>query len=168
MLPRRLNGCFIGLNSSNCAPARITVKSLTSMSPAHRVAVSLLPPAGEGFRVTLERVTKPPKPNPHRRSSVNRYGRCAASRSVVGSCRTVLASSTLSAKRRTAARLRSRVSHRHSLCPSQRHPLADAPAGTRVWIGNDVLAARARLATGGRVGSDPLCAPGLARSLRPD
>src|ERR1035437_8861624 len=116
----------------------------------------------------LERVTKPPKPNPHRRSSVIRYGRCAASRSVVGSCRTVLASSTPSAKRRTAARLRSRVSHRHSLCPSQRHFLADAPAGTRVWIGNDVLAARARLATDGRVGSDPLCAPGLARSNQID
>src|ERR1035437_5846739 len=33
---------------------------------------------------SLERVTKPSKPNPHRRSSVNRYGRCAASRYVVG------------------------------------------------------------------------------------
>jgi transposase len=42
------------------------------------------------------------------------------------------------------------------------------PAGTRVRIGDDVLAAPARLATGGRVGSDPLCAAGLARSLRPD
>jgi hypothetical protein len=34
-----------------------------------------------------------------------------------------------------------------------------------VRVGDDVLAARARLATGGRVGSEPLCALGLARSL---
>lgn len=38
-------------------------------------------------------------------------------------------------KRRTAARFRSRVSHRHSVCPSQRHPLTTAPAGGRVWVG---------------------------------
>jgi transposase len=48
------------------------------------------------------------------------YGRRAASGFVVGSCRTVLANSTPSADRRTAARLRSGVSHRHSVCPPQR------------------------------------------------
>jgi hypothetical protein len=41
--------------------------------------------------------------------------------------------------------------------------MADAAAGTRVRVGDDVLASRARLATGGRVGFDPLCASGLAR-----
>src|SRR5215831_5705373 len=40
-----------------------------------------------------------------------------------------------------AARLGSRMPDRHSLRPSQRHSLADAPAGTRVRIGDDVLAA---------------------------
>ena len=37
--------------------------------------------------------------------------------------------------------------------------LADAPAGARVRVGDDVLAPPARLATDGRVGSDPLRAP---------
>jgi hypothetical protein len=41
--------------------------------------------------------------------------------------------------------------------------MADAAAGTRVRVGDDVLASRAGLATGGRVGFDPLCASGLAR-----
>ena len=46
----------------------------------------------------------------------------------------------------------------------QRHPLADAPAGTRVRVGDDVLAPPARLATSGRVGSHSLRAAGLARN----
>lgn len=41
----------------------------------------------------LERVTKPPTFDSRRRSSVNRHGRRAASRSVVGSCGTSLADS---------------------------------------------------------------------------
>jgi transposase len=45
-----------------------------------------------------------------------------------------------------------RVSDRHSLRPPQRHALAHAAAGTRVRVGDDVLAAPARLATGGSVG----------------
>jgi hypothetical protein len=55
-----------------------------------------------------------------------------------------------------------------SLRAPKRDPVAVVAAGTGLWVGDDVLAARARLATGGRVGSDPRCAPGLARSLRPD
>ena len=50
---------------------------------------------------------------------------------------------TPSAEGRTAARLRSRVSHRHSVCPAQPHFVADAPAGTRVWIGGRVGAVSA-------------------------
>jgi hypothetical protein len=64
-------------------------------------------------------------------------------------------------------RLGSRVPHRYCLRPSHRYSLADAPAGTRVRVGDDVVASLARLATGGRVGSDPLWAPGLARARRP-
>lgn len=64
--------------------------------------------------------------------------------------------------------LGSRVPHRHCLRPSQRYSLADAPAGTRVRVGNDVLASLARRARGGRVGSDPPCALGLAGARRPD
>jgi hypothetical protein len=112
----------------------------------------------------LERVTQPPKPDLVGRRSVDGYGCGAASRSVVGSSRTVLANSTTSAERWTAARFRSRMSHRHSVRPPQRHPLADAPAGTQVRIGDDVLAPPARLATSGRVGSHSLRAAGSARS----
>jgi hypothetical protein len=42
--------------------------------------------------------------------------------------------------------------------------LADAPTGTRLRVGDDVLAAPARLAAGRRVGSDPRRAPRLARA----
>jgi Cation transport ATPase (P-type) len=101
-------------------------------------------------------------------SAVNRDGRRAASRSVVGSCRTALANSPTMPTGWAAARLGSRVPHRHCLRPSQRHSLTDAPAGTRVRVGDDVLASLAGLATGGRVGSDPFCAPGLARTRRTD
>jgi transposase len=48
------------------------------------------------------------------------------------------------------------MSNRHSLCPPQRYPVADVAARTRVWVGDDVLASSARLATGGCVGSHPL------------
>ena len=61
-----------------------------------------------------------------------------------------------------------RLPHRYSVCPPQRHSLAHAPAGTRVRVGNDVLAPPARLATSGRVGSHSLRAAGLARSKRSD
>ena len=54
-----------------------------------------------------------------------------ASRSVVGSCRTVLADSTTTATAWSVARPGSRVPHRHGLRPSQRDSLADAPTGTR-------------------------------------
>ena len=118
--------------------------------------------------LVLRACNKTAERDPRRRSSVDGYGCGAASRSVVGSCRTVLANSTTSAERRTAARLRSRVSHRHTVRPPQRHPLADAPAGTRVRVGDDVLAPPARLATSGRVGSHSLRAAGLARSKRSD
>src|SRR4029450_12060939 len=111
-----------------------------------------------------EGITKPPRPEPRRRNSLHVYGHFAASSFVVGSYRTVLANFTLSAERRTAACLRSRVSHRHSVCPPQRHPMANAPAGTRVWVGDDMLASGARLATGRRLGLDPLCTAGLART----
>jgi PadR family transcriptional regulator len=47
-------------------------------------------------------------------------------------------------------RFGSRVLDGHRLRPSQRQSPADAPAGTRVRLGDDVLAAPARLATGGR------------------
>src|SRR4026209_2871329 len=90
------------------------------------------------------------------------YGRCAASRSVVGSCRTVLANSPLSATRRTTARLRSCVSHRHSVDPPQWHSVADAAAGTLLRLWDDMLAATARLATGWWVGPNPTCTLGLA------
>jgi transposase len=83
------------------------------------------------------------------------YGRGVASRSVVGSCRTLLADSSTTATRWPTTRFGSRVPDGHRLRPSQRHSLADAPAGTRVRVGDDVLAAPARLATGGRLGSDP-------------
>jgi hypothetical protein len=114
----------------------------------------------------LERVTKPPKPDPPGGGSVKKYGRRAASRSVMGSCRTVLANSIPSVTRRTAAGLRSRVPHRHSFPPPQRHSLADAPARTRVRVGDDVLASPARLAVGGCVGSRPLRGTRLARAIR--
>ena len=86
----------------------------------------------------LERVTKPTKPDPPRGSTVKKHVRPAASRSVMGSCRTVLANSIPSVTWRTPAGLRSRVPHRHYLRPSQRHSLADAPARTRVRVGDDV------------------------------
>jgi hypothetical protein len=76
---------------------------------------------------------------------VNRYGRHAVSRSVMGSCRTVLADSPQSTERRPAARFLSRVPSRHRLRASQRYSLADASAGTRVRVGDDVLASLARL-----------------------
>ena len=88
-----------------------------------------------------ERVTKPTKPDPPRGSTVKKHVRPAASRSGMGSCRTVLANSIPSVTWRTAAGLRSRVPHRYYLRPSQRHSLADAPARTRVRVGDDVLAA---------------------------
>src|SRR5262249_22271324 len=96
------------------------------------------------------------------------YGRGVASRSVVGSSRTLLADSSTTATRWPTTRFGSRVPDGHRFRPSQRHSLADAPAGTRVRIGDDVLAAPARLAAGGRLGSDALCVAGLARALRPD
>jgi hypothetical protein len=74
---------------------------------------------------------------------VDGYDRRAASRSVVGSCRTVLVDSTQTAQRGVAARFASRVPH----WLSQWHSLADAPTGTWVRVGDDVLAAR--LATDG-------------------
>src|SRR3990170_1727119 len=85
---------------------------------------------------SLERVTKPAIPDPRRRSSVNGYGCGAASRSVVGSYRTVLVHSTTSTERRTTARFGPCVSHRHRLRPPQRRSLADAPAGTRMRVGD--------------------------------
>ena len=124
--------------------------------------------ATKRVRKSLEHVTKPPKPDPRRRSSVNGYGCSAASRSIVGSSRTVLAHYTTSAEGRTAAHFGSRVSDRHFVRPPQRHPLADAPAGTRVRFGDDVLAPPARLATSGRVRSHSLRAAGLARSKGSD
>ena len=81
-----------------------------------------------------ERVTKPTKPDPPRGSTVKKHVRPAASRSGMGSCRTVLANSIPSVTWRTAAGLRSRVPHRYYLRPSQRHSLADAPARTRVRV----------------------------------
>ena len=90
-----------------------------------------------------ERVTRPPKLDLRRRGSVNRHGRCAASRSVVGSGRTVLADCATTATGWAAASLRSRVSHRHYLRSSKRYSLANAPAGTRVRGGDDVLASLA-------------------------
>jgi hypothetical protein len=117
-------------------------------------------------RFALERVTKPPRPDPPRGGSVKKYGRRAVSRSVMGSCRTVLANSIPSVTRRTAADLRSRVPHRHSLRPPQRHSLADAPARTRVRVGDDVLASPARLAVGGCVGSHPFRGTRLTRAIR--
>jgi hypothetical protein len=62
----------------------------------------------------LERVTKPPTFDSRRRSSVNRHGRRAASRSVVGSCGTSLADSPTTPTGWSAARLGSRVPDRHS------------------------------------------------------
>src|SRR5207245_7457096 len=117
---------------------------------------------------SLERVTKPPKLDSRRRSSVNRHGCRATSRSVVGSCGTSLADSPTTPTGWATARLGSPVFDRHRLRPSQRHSMADAPAGTRVRVGDDLLASLARLATCGRVGSDPLCAPGLACARQPD
>src|SRR4249919_3051511 len=99
---------------------------------------------------------------------MDRHGHRAASRCVMGSCRTVLANSTTTATGWAAARFGSRVPDRDCLRPSQRYSLADAPAGTRVRLGDDVLAAPARLATGWRVEFDSLRAAGLARSVQPD
>jgi hypothetical protein len=62
----------------------------------------------------LERVTKPPTFYSRRRSSVNRHGRRAASRSVVGACGTSLADSPTTPTGWSAARLGSRVPDRHS------------------------------------------------------
>ena len=130
-------------------------------APANRLHRKRLCPLSEALRAR----NKTSEPDPRRRSSVNGYGRGAASRSVVGSCRTALADSPTTATGWPTARFGSRVPGRHCICPSQRHSLADAPAGTRVWIGDDVLAAPARLATRWRVGSHSLRAAGLARSL---
>jgi hypothetical protein len=57
----------------------------------------------------LRACNKPPKPDPRRRSSANGYGRGAASRSVVGSCRTALADSSTTATGWPTARFGSRV-----------------------------------------------------------
>jgi hypothetical protein len=57
------------------------------------------------------------------------------------------AHTSTTATRWAAARFGSRVPHRHCLHPSQRYSLADAPAGTRVRVGDDVLVSLARLAT---------------------
>jgi hypothetical protein len=88
----------------------------------------------------------------------------ASLRSVVESCRTVLADSTPSAK--SGGRPRVSDAHASPALSSSFAPafLAHASAGTRVRIGDDVLAPPGRLATGGRVGSDPLRPAGLARS----
>lgn len=88
---------------------------------------------------------------------MNAYGRRAASRCIVGSRRTVFADTATTATGRAAARFGPCMSHRHRLRPPQRHSVAHAPAGTRVRVGDDVLASLARLATGGGGGSDPLC-----------
>jgi transposase len=80
---------------------------------------------------------------------VNRYGRRAASRSVVGSCRTVLANSTASAEGRTAARLGSgRVSPAFCFVLRSGISWQILPHELGVWIGDDVLVSGARLATG--------------------
>jgi len=55
-----------------------------------------------------------------------------------------------------------RVPHRHCLRPC--YSLADASAGTRMRIWDDMPASLARLATSGRVGCYPLCVFRLARN----
>jgi hypothetical protein len=113
------------------------------------------------------RVRNPPKADPRRRGSVNAYGRRAAFRSVVGSRRTVLAYSS------TTARVDGRAFRIARTCPGLSSSFAVGipwqmlPQELQCGSGM-TLAAPARLATGWRLGSDSLCAAGLARSLRPD
>lgn len=66
--------------------------------------------------------------------------RVYAALGVCDTCRTVLANSIPLIARWTAARLRSRVPHRHFLRPPQRHSVGDAAERTRVRIGEDALA----------------------------
>ena len=63
-----------------------------------------------------------------------------------------------------AARARSRLSHRHPVRAAQRHSVADAASGTRLWIWYDVLAAFAGLAAREHLGFDSFRSAGLARS----
>ena len=87
---KRLSGRF-----DRRAVAPFGYHSLTTPDDASYVdsePVEILWGAGDD---ALERVTKPPKPDPLRRSSVKRYGRRAASRCVVGSRRTALADSAI-------------------------------------------------------------------------
>src|SRR6266540_3773720 len=86
---------------------------------------------------------------PRRRGSVNWHGRRAASRSVVGCCRTVLAQVHLIGQKadRRASRI-ARASQALSSSFAAVFP-GNASAGTRVRVGDGVLASLARLATGG-------------------
>jgi hypothetical protein len=59
----------------------------------------------------------------------------------------------------------SSVSARGCICPSNRHPLGDAPQGTGLRLWNDLLAPPAGLAGGGRLGFDSFRAPRLACSI---
>jgi hypothetical protein len=87
---------------------------------------------------------------------------------LVGPRRTVSANSTITVEEWTAARARSRLPHRHSLCPSQRHPVADAAARTRLRLWDGVLAPAARLAEGQQLGPRAFRDARLASSPRPD
>jgi hypothetical protein len=89
----------------------------TTRAPRRTRRVGTATTAGVFPQANLERLRKPQKPEPRRRGSVNRYGRRAASRFVVGSRRTVPAQFNSTTERWTAARAESRVSDRHCLRP---------------------------------------------------
>ena len=61
-----------------------------------------------------------------------------------------------------------RLSNRDSLRATQRDSLGDAAPGTGLWLGHDMLAAIARLATGRYLATDPFRLAGLAGTLRTD
>lgn len=79
--------------------------------------------------------------------------------------RSSFAAGEIQAEGRTPAHTRSSLCAGSCICPSNRHPLGDAPQGTGLRLWNDLLAPPARLAGGGRLGFDSFRAPGLACSI---
>ena len=60
------------------------------------------------------------------------------------------------------------MSHRHCIRPAQWYSVGDAAARDGLWFRHELLAAVARLATGGNLATDPLLPARLAGPLRAD